>query len=323
MPGLSILKSKEPEPAPEPEPMAGPSFVCLLNCKAGSCDPTATTRLIEEIAAELGLRVHVLAPEADTDLTALAREAVDAGATVVAAGGGDGTINAVASALVGSDVALGVLPLGTLNHFAKDLGIPLNVEAAIRTIFSGSPIAVDVGAVNDRICLNNCSLGLYPRIVRQREAHQSRGLPKWIAFIRALFYAARTHTSVYLRLKIDNERSEIRKTPFVFIGNNRYELAGLQIGKRASLTGGHLWICKAPDVGRAGLLRLTLRALTGRLKGRDLEATEAREAWIETRSPHTSISTDGEVQRIQSPLHYRSLPQALKVLVPRNPPPVV
>jgi diacylglycerol kinase family enzyme len=293
----------------------------LLNGRAGSCDVEAATALIEKLGLEHGADVRVISFGAGDDLAALAKEAIGNGAEIVAAGGGDGTINAVASALVGTDVALGVLPLGTLNHFAKDLGIPLELEEAVRALFSGESIEIDVGEINGKVFLNNSSLGLYPRIVRQREAHQRRGLPKWIALLRALLYVARNHRSLYLRLKVDDANAEFRKTPFIFIGNNRYELAGLQIGKRGSLAGAHLWICRAPNATRGGLLRLTLRALSGRLKDQDLEAMEVKEAWIETHAPHTHVSADGEVFAEKSPLHYRSRPQALRVIVPQRTPP--
>jgi YegS/Rv2252/BmrU family lipid kinase len=294
------------------------SIAFLLNGRAGSCDVDAATALIEKLGAEHGVDVEVIAFGEGSDLTALAREAAEKGHGIVVAGGGDGTISAVAAALVGTDTALGVLPLGTLNHFAKDLGIPVKLEDAARALFRGKSVEVDVAEINGRTFLNNSSLGLYPRIVRQREAHQKRGLPKWIAFLPALFYVARNHSSLYLRLKVDGAGSEFRKTPFIFIGNNRYELAGLDIGKRNSLAEGRLWICKAPDASRAGLLRLTLRALSGRLKDRDLEATEAKEAWIETHSRHAQVSADGEVLAMKGPLHYRSRPRALKVIVPQR-----
>jgi YegS/Rv2252/BmrU family lipid kinase len=308
----------ETMPDSAPRPVEAKSVAFLLNGKAGTCDVGTATALIEKLGAEHGVDVEVIAFGAGSDLTALAREAVEHGATIVAAGGGDGTISAVASALVGTDTALGVLPLGTLNHFAKDLGIPLKLEDAVRALLTGESIEIDVAEINGKVFLNNSSLGLYPRIVRQREAHQKRGLPKWVAFLRALFYIARNHRSLYLRLKVDDAHAEFRRTPFIFVGNNKYEIAGLQIGKRNSLAGARLWICKAPDATRAGLLRLTLRALSGRLKGQDLEATEAKEAWIETRSRHAHVSADGEVMALEGPLHYKSRPQALKVIVPQR-----
>src|SRR4051794_37510526 len=165
--------------------------VCILNCAAGTCDPQTTEVMIRQVAAVHGATCEILAPERGADLTALARQAVADGAALVVAGGGDGTINAVASALVGTEARLGVLPLGTLNHFAKDLGIPLALEEAVRTVFTGRPQAVDVGEVNGRLFLNNSSLGIYPRIVRLREAHRRQGVRKWIAFVKALAYVLR------------------------------------------------------------------------------------------------------------------------------------
>jgi YegS/Rv2252/BmrU family lipid kinase len=303
---------------PRSPPICAKSITFLLNGNAGTCDVGTATALIEKLGAEHGVDVKVIDFTKGGDLQALAREATEQGAAIVAAGGGDGTINAVASTLVGTDTVLGVLPLGTLNHFAKDLGIPLKLEDAVRTLFEGKTATIDVAEINGKVFLNNSSLGLYPRIVRQREAHQKRGLPKWIALLPALFYVARNHSSLYLRLKVDDAQAEFRKTPFIFIGNNKYELAGLQIGKRNSLAGARLWICKAPDATRGGLLRLTLRALAGRLKDQDLEATEAKEAWIETGSRHVHVSTDGEVLTMEGPLHYKSRPQALKVIVPQR-----
>src|SRR5476649_731552 len=109
-----------------------------------------------------------------------AKRALARGVDAVVAGGGDGTINAVASVLAGSSVALGVLPLGTLNHFAKDLNIPLDLDQAIATIARGTTAQVDVGDVNGRIFVNNSSLGLYPHIVRARDQQQRRlGRGKW------------------------------------------------------------------------------------------------------------------------------------------------
>ena len=101
------------------------------------------------------------------------------------AGGGDGTVNTVASAVIDTDKTFGVLPLGTLNHFAKDLHIPLDLEAAARTIIAGHTTQVDVGEVNDEIFLNNSSLGLYPRLVQKRKKKQRLGSRKWAAFFWA------------------------------------------------------------------------------------------------------------------------------------------
>ena len=152
-------------------------------------------------------------------MTAAARRALADGAEAVVAGGGDGTINAVASVLAGSGVAFGVLPLGTLNHFAKDLGIPLALDEAVRNVAEGKPMQVDVGQVNERIFLNNSSLGLYPDIVRDREKQQRRlGRGKWPAAAWATIAALRRYPFLSVRLTIDGAQ-HARSTPFVFIGS--------------------------------------------------------------------------------------------------------
>jgi diacylglycerol kinase family enzyme len=251
------------------------------------------------------------------ELIAGARKAVGAGAPMVAAGGGDGTQNAVASVLAGTSVRYGVLPMGTLNHFAKDLGIPLDLDGAVRTIATGVPKPVDVGQVNEQVFLNNSSLGLYPDIVRDREHQQSRlGRGKWPAALWATVSALRRYPFLSVRMQADTTRLA-RRTPFVFIGNNEYTMAGLAIGARSRLDAGTLALYVAQHPGRLGLLRFALRALLGGLKEeRDFDVLLASEMTIETRHKHLHVAFDGEVQTMTTPLRYRILPGALTVMVP-------
>ncbi|MDB5937074.1 MAG: sphingosine kinase [Massilia sp.] len=246
-----------------------------------------------------------------------ARKAVEEGAQLVVAGGGDGTINAVASVLAGTDTALGVLPLGTLNHFAKDLGIPQVLEEAIANVAKGKPVQVDVGAVNDRIFLNNSSLGLYPDIVRHREKQQHRlGRGKWPAAAWATIAALRRYPFLNVKLAVDGAQHE-RITPFVFIGNNEYSMQGLAIGERQCLDGGKLSLYVAQRPGRLGLLRFAFRALCGRLaQDRDFDVMLSEKFDIATRHRHLRVATDGEVTLMTTPLRYRIMPAALTVIVP-------
>ncbi len=254
------------------------------------------------------------------DLARLAKEAAAAEACeTIVAGGGDGSINAVTSALIGTNKRLGVLPLGTLNHFAKDLNIPLDMEAAAQTIIDGHEKRVDVGEVNGRIFLNNSSLGLYPMIVREREEQQERlGRGKWPAFLRAASSVLRRYPFLSVRLEADGEKF-LRRTPFVFIGNNEYNMNGLQVGGRSTLTDGQLCLYTAHEVSRFGLLRLAVRAMFGRLRQtREFDAVCAKEIWIETRRKRLHVATDGEVNIMDAPLHYRARPLALRVIVPKT-----
>jgi diacylglycerol kinase family enzyme len=237
------------------------------------------------------------------------------------AGGGDGTINAVASVIAGSNIPLGVLPLGTLNHFAKDLGVPLELDAAIDCIVHGEHTAVDIGEVNDRVFINNSSLGIYPYIVRDREMQQRRfGRGKWLAFARAMLAALRHYSLLHVCMKLDsNDDKDMldRRTPFVFIGNNEYLTEGFGIGTRSRLDAGQLSIYVAQRTGRLGLFRLALRALFGRLRqAKDFHALSTTELTVITRRSRLRVATDGEVTVMETPLHYRIRPGALRVIVP-------
>jgi diacylglycerol kinase family enzyme len=248
-----------------------------------------------------------------------ARKAVGDGVGIVVAGGGDGTINAVASAVAGSATALGVLPLGTLNHFAKDLGVPLEPDEAVRNVAQGRQLRVDVGEVNGKIFLNNSSLGLYPDIVHEREKQQRRlGRGKWPAAVWATIAALRRYPFLKVRLTDGARQVEVaRSTPFVFIGNNEYSMEGLSIGGRASLSDGKLSLYVAQRPGRLGLLRFAWRALFGRLaQERDFDIMLSDKFDIGTRHRHLRVATDGEVNIMATPLHYRIRPGALTVLVP-------
>lgn len=251
------------------------------------------------------------------EIEAAVQRALEAQCTAIVAGGGDGTLNAVASRLVGSDTLFGVLPLGTLNHFAKDLGIPLDPQEALETIAAGSQVAVDIGEVNGKFFLNNSSLGLYPDIVHERERQQGRlGRGKWIAFLWAVWGALRRAPFLSVRLTVDG-RTIQHRTPFVFVGNNPYRMEGFQVGSRVKLTGGMLSIYVAEGARRWRLVELGFRALFGRLRqAREFREYLANELEVSTPRRRMRISTDGEVRRMDPPFVYRIHPGGLRVIVP-------
>lgn len=291
----------------------------IVNGSAGAGhDEGQAAQLREKFAAHKMDAQVTLAGSGD-ELIAAAERALAQGTRVVVAGGGDGTVNAVASVLVrDADVAFGVLPLGTLNHFAKDAGVPLQLDAAIANIAHGRPRRVDIGEVNGRIFLNNSSLGLYPDIVHDRERQQERlGRGKWLAACWATFSTLKRFPFLTVRLRLDDGTDHLRSTPFVFIGNNEYSMQGFSIGARPALDGGRLSLYVAQRPGRLGLLRLAWCALRGRLaQERDFDVLGARSMLIETRQPRVRVATDGEVSIMLSPLHYRIRPGALNVIVP-------
>ena len=290
-------------------------MIVIMNRSAGGPDDPQA-RIVELFAA-VGEKPRLVHPSHDKDISALAAEAAKSSEQTIVAAGGDGTINAVASELVGTDKILGVLPIGTLNHFAKDLGLPLDLETAVQTIKGGETAAVDAGEVNGRIFINNSSLGIYPQIVSRREAQQERlARGKWPAFLWATIQAFRRFPFIDLQVTFEGKQLA-RKTAFLFVGNNEYEIAGFKLGSRVCLDAGRLGLYLSHGTGRLGLFRLALHALFGRVdQAKDFEAFCVTEARIETRHRRLLVARDGEVEWMKTPLHYRTRPAALRVLVP-------
>ena len=293
--------------------MAG--IVAILNRESREGDAAGAER-IERAFTAAGVECRVVRAGAGDDLREAAARAAGGQPCAVVAAGGDGTMGAVASAVAGSPVPLGVLPLGTLNHFAKDLGIPLDLDGAVAAIAAGRTIAVDVCEVNGRVFVNNSSLGLYPLLVRQRELRQRLGRGKWPAFAWAAIAALRWYPFLHVRLEADG-KTMVRRTPFVFVGNNAYAMEGFRIGSRASLTGGRMCVYMTHGTGRLALLRLALAALAGRLdRAQNFDSLSTAELWIDARARRVNVAVDGEVAAIETPLHYRIRPGALRVIVP-------
>ena len=291
------------------------TVTCILNSSAGAGRVAEAREHLARVFAENKVVANILVASG-SDIDRQARLAVQQKSQMVVAGGGDGTVNTVAAALLGTQINMGVMPLGTLNHFAHDLHIPADLGEAAKTLVTGSVAAVDVAEVNGRIFVNNSSLGIYPRIVRERVQKQHLGYTKWIAFAQAVVWVLWRHSLLHVRLEAD-EKDLVRDTPFVFVGNNEYLMEGLKIGERKALNAGHLCVYTAQRVGRAGLLRLAFLALMGRLaEAGELDVLHTKEIWIKTRKRRIHVSRDGEVNVTETPLHYRIRPGALRVIVP-------
>ncbi|MET0531090.1 MAG: diacylglycerol kinase family protein [Microvirga sp.] len=300
-----------------------PRVAVLLNASAGTLEVGGGENLRDALAAvfeQHGISA-TLQLLAGSDLQAAAEQArqhvkaQDLDALVV--GGGDGSIRTVAHVLAGTGVPLGILPLGTLNHFARDLGIPTDVEEAIALIAAGETRYLDVGEVNGATFINNSSIGLYPYLVLDRERRRRRlGLSKWTAMILAGFRVLR-----YLpisRLSISTESSiEPCRSPSVFVGNNEYNLTTPAFGRRERLDSGELCIYVAKAQSRLALVRLAGRAVLGLLDPqRDLRAMKVPKAEIRSRSSRLLVALDGEVEVLRPPLSYRMRPGALCVFIP-------
>ena len=250
-------------------------------------------------------------------LTATARALAAGGFDAVVAAGGDGTVSAVAAGLIGGDVPLAVLPLGTLNHFARDLGMPTDLGEAARAIAAGAVARIDAGQVNGHVFVNNSSIGLYPLLVRSRDAEQrATGHGKWRAMLVAAWRVLRRFP--LLAVMVTSEAgSVVTRTPFVFVGNNAYRLSPLALGQRDRLDGGRLSLYTMRCRGRLAMLWLSLRAIVGRaetIEDFEVQAVDAVEVALRRRE--IKVALDGEVLSLATPLRYTIRAGALAVVRP-------
>lgn len=251
------------------------------------------------------------------ELEARAQQAVEGGANLIIVAGGDGSISAVAGALSGTGTALGILPMGTRNHLARDLRIPTDLAAAADLIATGNRRRIDVAEVNGRIFVNNSAIGIYPLMVVDRESQQHRlGRSKRLAMVVAsLRTLARFHDQ-RLTLSANGGRSMV-DTPLLFVGNNDYRLSFPASGKRDRLDDGHLCVLLMRKKGVPGFLAAALRALVGVTRDDDMVRLDSVDHLrVESRSRRLTVSIDGETCAMEAPLDYRIRKGALTVIAP-------
>ena len=241
------------------------------------------------------------------------------GEELVVVGGGDGTISAAASALAGTETLLGILPLGTLNHFARDLGIPDELEDAAKLIAERSERRVDVADMNGRTFINNSAIGLYPLMVVDRDSQRKRlGRSKRLAMIVASIRTLVRFGHQRLILTV-NDQEGVVDTPLLFVGNNDYRVDIGGPGERESLDAGHLFVLVMRKKTRSGLIAAGVRALFNRNRPDDMVALEGvGRLRVSSRKPMLAVSLDGEVIGAETPLDYRIRGKALRVIAPRR-----
>lgn len=307
-------------------PQQQPKIAVLLNASAGSVARTGAANLERELLSaftEAGMSARLeffsgaqLREAAEQALQRVREKKLDA----VVVGGGDGSIRTVAGVLAGTGVPLGILPLGTLNHFARDLGLPFDLRQAIGILSSGEVRSVDLGAVNGEVFLNNSSIGIYPFLVLEREKQRHRHrVSKWAAMLMAIPRVLRNLPLFRLRVRV-GDLAEACRSPLVFIGNNEYQLALNALGRRERLDGGQLAIYVAKADNEWGLLRMACRVILGFSPANDMRIVKGKAADIESRRHHLLVAFDGEVERLRPPLHYEIRAGALRVFAPARPP---
>ncbi|RGP38858.1 diacylglycerol/lipid kinase family protein [Pseudotabrizicola alkalilacus] len=292
--------------------------ICVLaNAGSGRKSGARIAQLTEPLRAA-GLKHEVRLIRKGALIPAAAQEArADGFATVIAAGG-DGTICSVATELAGSGIALGILPLGTFNFFARSLGLENDPEAAMAQLLAGSEIPVAAGEVNGKLFLNNASLGLYPALLEQREAAYAKwGRSRWAAYWSGLRVLATYNRPSRMTLTVDGV-VQVRHSPMVFIAQNAYQLEeyGMQEGVDL-IRAGKLAVYIAPELRRWQLLGFALRIAVRMARPyRDFTLIGAAAVEIETRARRRTIARDGERETMAAPFAFRRLPDVLTVIVP-------
>ncbi len=301
----------------------------VFNLGAGHGDADAVRNTITEACRAAGRPVQLLDVDDPGRLAEIARQAVQAAQAhggVVVAAGGDGTINTVAQATLGSGCDFGVLPQGTFNYFSRTHGIPADPQQAMQVLLTAQAQPVQVGLVNDRVFLVNASLGLYPRLLEDREAWKRQlGRSRLVAFGAGLMTLLRGHRSLQLALDVQGSQRLLR-TPTLFIGNNALQMEQLGLPQAQAIDAGALAVVALRPVGRLALLGLLLRGALGRLGEADqvinfgCQRLTVLPSWRWSRRG-MKVATDGEVQRMRLPLQFSVSPTPLQLIRPAAPAP--
>jgi diacylglycerol kinase family enzyme len=238
-------------------------------------------------------------------------------ADVIVAGGGDGTISSVVNIIAHKNITLGILPLGTRNHLAKDLNIPLDLDEAIDAICSGKTIAMDLGAVNGRFFVNNCSIGVYPKTVYIRDKLRPY-VGKWFAMIIAIFLMLVKSPWFPVRLEWNDNNMRLL-VPLLLIANNAYSTTWPDLGRRPILNSGTLWVTLVRKVGTLQRSRLVASILLGRVHHlEEVEVIQTINLTVRSYRRKIAVGIDAERMKQHTPLVFTSHPQALKVRVPTD-----
>jgi len=288
----------------------------IINVSAGSVTRQEVAEAVRRAFERHGVQARVEVASGDK-LPEVARAMRDDAYDCIVAGGGDGTVSTVAAQLVGHRTALGVLPLGTLNHFARDLGMPLDIEDAVAEICSGEVRAVDVASVNGKVFINNSSLGLYPDQARLRQVWRAR-IGRWPALILASIVVLTRFPFLRVIAEFNGKRLS-RRCPMMLVSNNEYKLEPGKLTERPRLDCGVLGIYLLRNEGRTGLLRIALHSLVYSLEeAASFENDRASEIVVTTHRKKIRVALDGEVYKLDTPLRYRSRPASLRVIAPKK-----
>ena len=300
----------------------------VINAAAGSSDAHAKREVLEA-ALRAGGRCGDLLFCSPAELSGVAKQAATraiADRTAVVAVGGDGTLDTVAQAAHAVGCAMGVVPQGTFNYFARTHGIPADPTEAVRLLLGAAPAPVQVAGINDRVFLVNASLGLYPDLLEDREAYKARfGRSRWVAFVAACATLLRAQRRLRLHIETGGTVRDVQ-TLTLFVGNNRLQLQQFGAEPEDTLVGtpgdGSMAALMLRPIGTLSMIRLMLHGAMGTLgeapsvERFEFEHMVLRPTLAQGRRG-VKVAFDGEVTRMRAPLDFRVLAKPLYLLMPR------
>ena len=300
----------------------GPLFV-VLNSASGHKDSNEERQVLADVFNSAGRAFEFLQFDNPASIASVSAKAVtlaqDKGGVVVAAGG-DGTINAVAAAVLRSGCPFGVLPQGTFNYFGRANAIPQDARAAAIALLGASISPVTVGEVNGRVFLVNASLGLYPQLLEDREAWKKQfGRSRMVAFASGLATIFQARSQLRLEIEMAGKTTALR-TPTLFIGNNHLQLAqvGIDAAHADAVNRGELAGIAVRPIGTLALLGLLVRGMVGRLGDADhIDSFSFRKLKVAIRGKRrVKVATDGEITWMTPPLVFQVADTPLLLMVP-------
>ncbi|WP_282601622.1 diacylglycerol kinase family protein [Paracoccus sp. PARArs4] len=298
----------------------GTARVCaVMNSGSGRRRHHETAALLNKRLAPHCGRFEMRVAEHGRDLPQLARDVASEGFDLVIAVGGDGTQSAVAGALAGTGIPMGVLPGGTFNYFARDLGVGETIEEGIDTILDARQSLTDLGEVNGLIFLNNISLGAYPQILKTREGIYRRwGRSRLAAYWSVAVALRRLRNPMRLTARVDGEEQHFTSA-LVFVARSAYQLETFGLEGADAIRDGRMVVLVAKASRAMPLFRSALRLAFGhsaRDEDFDMIVTDRME--IETPAKAQLVAHDGEKTRLASPFRMSVRRDALRVLLPAD-----
>jgi diacylglycerol kinase family enzyme len=299
---------------------AGSTIHVVMNAASGNDDKDNSRTVLEKAFGARGnpVRFHLIESPDDIERTlAEAKQAALEQPGVLVAAGGDGTVNATAAVAAGSDILFAVVPLGTFNYFARDIAMPLEPAAAATAILGGVIEPIHVARINGQPFLVNASIGLYVRLIQERERHEATlGRNRVVAVASGLVTALRGHYSMTLEMVVDGKPRTVR-TPLVFLGKNYLQLKNLDFDIAEGIAAGQVGVITIEDANPLTMIAIAWRALVGKPEqAAKLNAFCAEKLEIKTRRPLISAVVDGEIMVLKSPLKIEIQRNALQVVQP-------